>query len=322
MWPGRLRAALIPGLLLQGMLMPAVAATPIDYVLIDEVQPEQIIDVRPLAVCRQATLPGARCLPVSDAVGPQRKPANISGLLWLFGSAGLDGSGHLLLVGERLQQQELMAALLYLAGQQQISILRTPLSQLAASGRLMRPGRPRSNSREQVYQAPMRDAQLLLRSELQRRLAAGDELLLLDGRSEAEYWGQRIRGLRGGHIPGAQLVSMTALDDELPPLLPSVIPGVGLVVYGHDALQGLVYLARLVERGLTPQLFIGGWASWSADGGLPADSVTYRDQPVKAARPMPFSSIWRVPWLMLLMVLFSLGLSAAAGFYLGRCRRK
>jgi len=49
------------------------------------------------------------------------------------------------------------------------------------------------------------------------------------------------------------------------------------VIYGHDAFEGLIYLARLHARGIDARLYLEGWAGWASDGGLPADSVTYPD---------------------------------------------
>lgn len=317
---GRQAPRLLGVIALMAFLQTAIAqgATrlPITYVMPDEAQAERVIDVRPAAQCRAATLPGARCLPLADLLGPQRRLANISGLLWLLGSSGLDGSERLLLIGEQLSQQELVAGLLYLAGQREVSILNAPLSQLAADGVTLQPGRPRSKTRERVYQAPMRDRQVLLRSELQRMLIDGRELLLLDGRSDSEYWGQRIRGMRGGHIPGAQLIASAALRNGQSPLLPAARSGVEMVAYGHDTAEGLIYLARLVAHGLAPRLLLDGWAGWAADGVLPADSLTYRDRPVAVAQPAPLLPLWS----MVLLVLLSLGLFFVIGFYLGRYR--
>ena len=126
--------------------------------------------------------------------------ANVSGMLWLLGSAGLTGEEHLLVIGDRPEEKELMAGLLYLAGQRRISVLE-PSSQAWAGATGLEPGRIRSKTRETVYTAPMRDDRVVLRGELVRVIDSGKPPPLMDGRSESEYWGQRVRGMRGGHLP-------------------------------------------------------------------------------------------------------------------------
>ncbi|NNE21905.1 MAG: hypothetical protein HKN11_04785, partial [Rhizobiales bacterium] len=158
-----------------------------------------------------------------------------------------------------------MAGLLYLAGQKKITVMTWRLSDLKPAG--MASGAMRSRTRQKVFQAPMREDSVILRRELQLAIAANQTLTIVDMRSEAEYWGQVLRAPRGGHIPGAILFSA----GDVP------ATGSSVIIYGHDTVDGLVALARLVSQGGSGRALMDGWAGWAADGALPVDALTFAD---------------------------------------------
>lgn len=281
------------------------------------------VDVRPAAQCLSGSLPDARCLPAADVVGPHRRLPNVSGLLWLLGSAGLDGSEHVLVVGDDGKDRELIAGLLHLAGQHRVSILTRPVTAMASAGGEPQRGRPRSLTRELIFQAPMRSNRIILREELAEQIASASPPVILDGRSDDEYWGQRIRAARGGHVPGAQ---SSPLDDwraekgAVPPVyLAAASP---VVVYGHDAPDSIVMMARVAASGASAQVLLDGWVGWAADGGLPVDSATFpasaSASPAKGLAG-PGSASQPVQ-LVISLVLAGVAL-AAAGYAVGRMRR-
>ena len=115
--------------------------------------------------------------------------------------------------------------------------------------------------------------------------------LLLDGRSDAEYWGESARAMRTGHLPGAvslpalQLRAALGAEAKRP-----VLPEGPAVAYAHDAFEGLAYLTLLIAgHGVPARLYAEGWAEWAADGNLPADAVGYpdREQTVSAQSQPP-----------------------------------
>jgi thiosulfate/3-mercaptopyruvate sulfurtransferase len=183
----------------------------------------------------------------------------------------LVGDERLLVIGDDAERRDFIAGLLYLTGQRHVSVLNVRVSGRAAfsEGR----GLPRSKIREQVYRAAMRDRRLVLRSELQRMIASDSPPVLLDGRSEDEYWGVRIRAARGGHLPGAQNLASGSLKRMRRDAL--AFSDAALVAYGGDAFEGLAYLARLVALGVDASLYLEGWSGWASDGSLPADSLSF-----------------------------------------------
>ena len=251
-------------------------------------------------------------------LGPGNRLANFSGLLWLLGTAGLTGSEHVLVTGDRGANKEFIAGVLYLAGQKKVSVLSPPLKSLPANE--MSPGISRSKTRENVYQAAMRSGRIVLRSDLAGLLQSGNAPVLLDGRSEREYWGQEIRGARGGHLPGAQHLPVMAVrpaKNNPPPV--HLNEGEYAIAYAHGSYQSIIYLARLVASGVNAKVLHEGWAGWASDGALPADAVTYADQ--RATRRPAVKNTQTAarsePSFIALMVLAGLALFAA-GFLVSR----
>ncbi|MDP2811126.1 MAG: hypothetical protein Q8O34_13345, partial [Rhodocyclaceae bacterium] len=98
----------------------AFAAADFTYVPKVEASGAVVIDSRPLADCKRASLSGARCLPAEDFLGPQRRLPSERDILWLLGTAGLAGSETVLVVGQDATARDFVAGLLYLAGQKSV----------------------------------------------------------------------------------------------------------------------------------------------------------------------------------------------------------
>ncbi|MFN6962031.1 MAG: hypothetical protein ACK4N6_07285, partial [Rhodocyclaceae bacterium] len=115
------------------------------------------VDVRPLEQCKAASLPGARCLPPTEFLGQRGQLPSERDLLWLLGTAGLDGSERVVVAGDLAGAREFVAGLLYLAGQREVRVLTTPLTPLVATRGDATPGQERALIRSTVFTAPMRD---------------------------------------------------------------------------------------------------------------------------------------------------------------------
>ncbi|MBX2882711.1 MAG: hypothetical protein KTR32_22365 [Granulosicoccus sp.] len=275
---------------------------------------EKIIDARPLSSCRQSTLQGAICLPVEDFLAPNRRLANWPGIAWLLGTADLSGDEHVLIIGQQSDRRNFLGGLLLLMGQRRITILDAPISAHIASHNGQFPGKNRSTTRTTVYTALMRSERIVLKSEITH--ATGT--LFLDGRTEREYYGVVIRGVRGGHIPGAML-SPAALWSENPETLHAQINGVQAVAYAHDIYETLSYLAVLYAAGLTVSVYLPGWVEWATDGNLPVDSVSYPVAgKIKTAPAVSKTTGIVVSRSGFMSVLTVIGALLIASFYAGR----
>lgn len=314
---------LVKGLLVAGLSFAAgisqglAAEQVVGYISSPVGHTDFIIDTRSAALCEKASLQEARCLPARDFFGPHKRLANFSGVLWLLGTAGLTGSEHVLIVGNKSADKEAMAGLLFITGQRKISILKQAIGSLKDTN--LAPGVTRSKSREEIYQSTMRSDRIVLRDDLIKIVHSADAPQIFDGREEHEYWGQSTRAQRGGHVPGAQHMpvetgnteqfSSSQNSDELP------------VSYAHNAYEGLVYLARLEASGTASRTYLEGWAGWASDGALPADNVTYPDQTrrrqkIKVAATKQASG--NFSWLQYSSFGFGGVALALGGFFFGR----
>jgi thiosulfate/3-mercaptopyruvate sulfurtransferase len=238
-----------------------------------------IIDVRPQELCLKGSLSGARCLPAGDFFGPNGRLVNFPDLSWLLGTAGLSGSEHVLVIGISPSKRDFVAGILYLAGQQKVTILRIPFSELTAKSADLRPGQIRSNIRSAVHSKPFRAEMIILRNELDTFIKSNPLPELLDGRSEKEYWGENIRTFRGGHLPGAQLLPASELRALLK-IDPQRFPDFSSpIVYAHNTLESVAYFSLLrAGFGIEARVFLTGWADWAMDPSLSVDSLSYLDK--------------------------------------------
>ena len=277
------------------------------------------VDSRALSACRERTLPGARCLPAADFLGPHGRLASVRDRLWLLGTAGLTGNEHVLVIGQAPEERDFVAGILYLAGQKKVSILTRPVARGAGvDTSALEPGEPRAVTRQAVFQGPMRDHLIVLRGELAEALRRGAPPVLLDGRSDEEYWGKTVRALRGGHIPGAQHLSARALRSAVAGGRAVVTEAAEPVAYGHDALEGVAFMTLLTAgAGVPARVYLEGWSDWAATTALPADSVTYPDPTTRARPPAPPPAAG-VSWPLLVAAAFGGGALVFGGFMVGK----
>lgn len=234
----------------------------------------RLLDTRPVEQCEKRSIRDARCLAADDLLGHSGRLPSPRDIAWLLGTLGLQGSETVVVAGRPGEARDFIAGVLYLAGQRSVLVLQPPLSRVIVSGDYpLATGQRRSMSREQHYVAQPRDGQILLRRELQQRLNGNQPLRLLDARSQAEYWGEQIRGWRGGHIPGAEPV---ALETGAPIRLTEA--GADTLVYGHAPRDSIAAFVRLQAHWPQPvRVLIEGWRAWAADASLPVDSESYKD---------------------------------------------
>lgn len=276
-----------------------------------------VVDTRPAEACKLRSLAGAVCLPADAFLGPHRRLPGERDLLWLLGTAGLKGDETVLVVGQDATARDFVAGLLYMSGQHRLRVLTEPVGRLLESGIETGPGRERNFVREKVFEAPVRDELVVLRDELR---AMNPSPMLLDGRTEAEYWGEVARSARSGHLPGAVSLPGLALRAALAtPTARPVLPEGKPVAYGHDAYEGLAYLTLLTAGyGVPARLYLAGWAEWAADGALPVDAAAYPEQPaVRQAEALP---VIKQDWMVMAGVLALVLAAFAAGWWLKQKR--
>ena len=246
-----------------------------------------VVDARTQAACMKSSLREAHCLPAADFLGPHGRLASFGQIYWLLGTAGLSGREHVLVVGDDPTERDFVAGMLYLCGQASVSILKLRISDGARLPReQVGRGVPRAMTRNPIYQAQVRGGDIVLRSELVGEVAARDAPAMLDGRSDAEYWGERIRAWRGGHLPGAQLLPMELARRELDEQRFELPRDRRFVAYGHDAFESVAYFTLLrAGAGMNDGVLLDGWVDWANHPDLPVVSETWPDRSVQRETP-------------------------------------
>ena len=286
-----------------------------------------VVDARARGACIERSVRGAHCLPAADFLGPHGRLASFRQIFWLLGTAGLSGQEHVLVVGDDPTERDFVAGMLYLCGQARVSVLTAPLTRGAGlPASQLGPGTPRAMTRNPVFQSAARDDDVVLRADLVQELDAGDAPPLLDGRTGAEYWGERIRAWRGGHLPGAQSLPMDSARRELDAHRLELPKDRTFVAYGHDAFESVAYFTLLrAGSGIPARVLLDGYADWANHPDLPLASQTYPDSPPRqVAAPTPASASAAAPefarWLPPLTMFNSVALLVLAGGVIYACR--
>ncbi|HUW29699.1 MAG TPA: rhodanese-like domain-containing protein [Sulfuriferula sp.] len=238
-----------------------------------------VVDARAEDACLHYTVRGAHCLPAADFLGPHGRLASFREIYWLLGTAGLSEQAHVLVVGDDPTERDFVAGMLYLCGQRKVSILTTPIARGAGLEQAqMGQGTGRGMTRNPIYLGVVREGRIVLRDELAQALTTNHPPLLLDGRSEGEYWGARIRAMRGGHLPGAQSLPMLKARQQMAKNTLQLPLRDELVVYANDPFESVAYFTLLrAGAGAEVRVFQDGWVDWANHPALPMDSVTYPD---------------------------------------------
>ena len=265
-----------------------------------------VVDVRQEKSCLEGSLFTARCLPASDFFGPHGRLVNMADLLWLLGTAGLSGKEHVLIAGNSPLKRDFVAGILFLAGQQKVSILTVSFPELKNITTELTSGQKRQNTRQVVHNLPFRSDLIILRNELSGLFKEENLPDLLDGRSENEYWGENIRTFRGGHLPGAQHLPPSRLRSLLENDSEEILNFGSPIVYAHNTIESVAYFSLLrAGFGIKARVFLAGWVDWAMHPSLPVDSLTYPDKKTLQEKPDP--EINSVNNLLILSAVITIG---------------
>lgn len=95
-------------------------------------------------------------------------------------------------------------------------------------------------------------------ADVQRRLAAGEALTLVDVREESEY--------AAGHIPGAVHIGKGVMERDAEKKLPD--PAAEVILYCGGGLRSALTADNLQKMGYTNVISMdGGWREWAHAGG-------------------------------------------------------
>ncbi|MFK5913706.1 MAG: hypothetical protein QM484_04955 [Woeseiaceae bacterium] len=272
----------LSSLLLIAILFQPVAANEAELVFIERLPYKNevgfnkewvLIDTRVDKLCKSSSIEGARCLSTKEILAPYRRFPSLREITWLLGTLGLSGKETVVIAGLPGLNRDFVAGVFYLAGQRKIKILKPSISRVLKEEKYKREnGRGRSMSRKVIYEVRPREEQIILRQELWQIIKKNKALRLLDARSDMEYWGKKIRGIRGGHIPGAERWDRRKNKAEF-----ELKTTVRSIFYAHDPFETIALFVRMQARETKRHsVFIEGWRSWAASS-LPVDAESFRD---------------------------------------------
>ncbi|MDH3637743.1 MAG: hypothetical protein OES09_04690 [Gammaproteobacteria bacterium] len=206
------------------------------------------VDTRPLAECTARSLRAARCLPAREFLFPDGRLTSFRGILWLLGTAGLDGSETVVVFGKNRIDREFVAGVLFLSGQARV-VLWNESPQALFSNRPLQisPGRRRGMIRDPIYTAWMRESALVLRHELIAQIQGGAAPVIVDGRA----------GNPETRIRGAVRYEPQARDD--------VARAGEIIVYAESPRESIALFTRLQSQGIEARVYADGWHDWPKD---------------------------------------------------------
>ncbi len=151
------RLSLVLGCVAYSTVAQVSVADQFPIIEIDSLPAETIVvDVRSLENCEEASLPGAKCIPLDKLLGSNGRLANLRDIRWLLGTAGLTGEETIALFSLSDKQRDAATAIFFLAGQAKILRLGSnPGYPLNAKGAGTAP------SRAMFYSAMIRTANLV-----------------------------------------------------------------------------------------------------------------------------------------------------------------
>jgi len=94
-------------------------------------------------------------------------------------------------------------------------------------------------------------------TDVAKRFAEGDNLLIVDVREESEY--------ANGHIPGALHISKGVMERDVETLIPD--PTTEVILYCGGGYRSVLTADNLIKMGYTNVISMdGGWSGWTSKG--------------------------------------------------------
>ena len=207
------------------------------------------VDTRSLAACAERSLRAARCLPAAEFLFPDGRLASFRGILWLLGTAGLDGRETVIVFGDSPTDRQFVAGVLLLSGQAQVFLWNaSPEALFTSRPEEIGPGHRRGVIRDPVYIAWMREAMLVLRHDLIARIRSDSAPLIVDGRAGDPQ--QRIRG---------------AIRYDPESWRRRAGESGEVIAYAESPRESIAFFTHLQSRGVDAKVYADGWRDWPHD---------------------------------------------------------
>jgi thiosulfate/3-mercaptopyruvate sulfurtransferase len=255
---------------------------------IDSGRPLLVLDLRPAEAFAQGHVPGAIHLDLWGVSLIDTDPAPLGAFMWmidhLFNLRGVDSVTPVVVYDEQSGMRAARAFwFLEYLGHQHVQMLDGGFNRWIREGRAL--SRDAHTPRKTDWTGTPEAARLATWRDVQARLGSADAVIV-DTRSEAEYFGTTVRARRGGAIPGAVHVEWTRnLDDngafksadELRRLYENhgVTPDKEIVTYCQGGYRAAhTYIALRLLGYPRVRNYTGSWKEWGDREDLPIEHPT------------------------------------------------
>ena len=132
---------------------------------LSELQQMVLLDARDLKACQTFSVKGANCLPAKTFHSKSGQLASFNDIRWALGTASLKETDNVLIFADKNEDRDLLAGLLFLAGQHKITYWNWKMSELQnLLGKAS--GQSRGILRTHIYSGIMRDSYIALPNEI------------------------------------------------------------------------------------------------------------------------------------------------------------